>query len=68
MNERQALILTTLKERNKDNVVNYVKEVKESFSIDELITILNITRNRYNYLKRLNSIDWYVAKLGGFVS
>ena len=68
MNERQALILSSLKGRNKDNVINYVKEVKESFSIDELITILNITRNRYNYLKRHNSIDWYIAKLGGFVS
>ncbi len=68
MSDRQAIILQSLKEQSKGNVVTYVKYVKDTFEITALCDILNINRNRYNYLNRHGSLDWYIAKLGGFVS
>jgi len=67
MSDRQAIILQSLKDKSNNNVVQYVRDVKETFDIETLCEILNINRNRYNYLKKHGGLDWYIAQLGGFV-
>ena len=41
----------------------FIKHMKGTFSIKELCDILNINRNRYNYLKRIKQLDHEILKI-----
>jgi hypothetical protein len=67
MLETKSIVLQSLKDNSKD-VIEYVRNVKMTFSVEDLCLLLHIDRNRYNYIKRKHCLDWYIAKLGGYVS
>ena len=49
------------------DVVAFVRNIKSEFTINELCRLLCIDRNRYYYLLKTNNLDWYIARLGGYV-
>jgi len=51
-----------------NNVVEFTRNFKEAFDVKQICTILEINKNRYNYLKRHGQLDWHIAKIGGYVT
>ena len=60
LNEDQLDILKILSECYP---IDFIRKVKVYFSINTLCDILKINRNRYNYLKRTNQLDFLLLEL-----
>ena len=49
--------------RANPNDENFLHDLKQWYNVNDLCRLLNINRNRYNYLKRSNQIDSELLKL-----
>ena len=58
------LVFKELKKITKNDNHKFVTYVHKSFKIKELCLILEINRNRYYYLKRINKLDDEIIKKG----
>ena len=57
MTERQAIITQALKDKSLNNVVFFVHDMKATFTGEEIRIMLNVNRNRYNYLVQYLSLQ-----------
>ncbi len=52
-----------LKTLYKGTDENFIKYIKEWYTINALCDLLDINRNRYNYLVRTNQLDSEILKI-----
>ena len=61
MNNLQKIIIESLIHHSID-MKHFVKDVKNTFTINTLCDMLKINRNRYNYLNTTKDLDQFIFR------